>query len=134
MFENFNLWTALAAALAGYFAGGLWYSSKLFGEIWAKETGIDCSKGKGTHGIYIHVIALFCYITSAIAFAIFIGNGVTIASAVTTSLYIGLAWIATSFAINYTFTGRGPKIFLIDAGYHILQFVLYGLIIGWGQS
>ncbi len=35
-----------------------------------------------------------------------------------------------SFAINYSFAGRSLKLWLIDGGYHTLQFVLYGIILG----
>ena len=43
---------------------------------------------------------------------------------------IGLAWVAMSFGINYAFAQRSLKLWLIDAGYHVLQFTLYGLVIG----
>ena len=42
----------------------------------------------------------------------------------------GLAFVATSFAINYAFAGRSRKLWLIDGGFHTLQFTLYGLILG----
>ena len=43
---------------------------------------------------------------------------------------VGLCFVATSFGINYLFAGRSLKLWLIDAGYHILQFTLYGLVLG----
>ena len=43
---------------------------------------------------------------------------------------VGLAFVATSFGINYAFAQRSLKLWLIDGGYHILQFALYGLILG----
>jgi hypothetical protein len=43
---------------------------------------------------------------------------------------VGLAIVAMSFAINYTFAQRSLKLWLIDGGYHTLQFALYGLILG----
>jgi CRISPR/Cas system-associated protein endoribonuclease Cas2 len=45
-------------------------------------------------------------------------------------LMIGFFWVATSFAINYSFAQRSLKLWLIDAGYHLLQFALYGVILG----
>jgi len=42
----------------------------------------------------------------------------------------GLCWVATSFGINYLFAGRSLKLWLIDGGYHTLQFTLYGLVLG----
>jgi hypothetical protein len=43
---------------------------------------------------------------------------------------IGLAWVATSFGINYAFAQRSFKLWLIDGGYHVLQFTVYGLVLG----
>jgi hypothetical protein len=42
----------------------------------------------------------------------------------------GFGFVAMSFAINYSFAGRSLKLWLIDGGYHTLQFALYGLILG----
>ena len=50
--------------------------------------------------------------------------------AVKTGLLVGVCWVATSFGINYLFAARSLKLWMIDAGYHTLQFALYGLVIG----
>lgn len=42
----------------------------------------------------------------------------------------GLCWVALSFGINYLFAGHSLKLWLIDGGYHTLQFTLIGLILG----
>jgi hypothetical protein len=43
---------------------------------------------------------------------------------------VGAGFVATSFGINYAFAQRSLKLWLIDGGYHLLQFTLYGLILG----
>jgi hypothetical protein len=45
----------------------------------------------------------------------------------------GLAIVAMSFGINYAFAQRSYNLWLIDGGYHTLQFTLYGLVIGLWQ-
>mgnify|MGYP001792400874 CR=1 FL=1 len=50
--------------------------------------------------------------------------------AVGVGLIVGVCWVATSFGINYLFARRSLKLWLIDAGYHTLQFALYGLVLG----
>jgi hypothetical protein len=42
----------------------------------------------------------------------------------------GVGWVATSFAINYAFEQRPLSLFLVNAGYHVAQFTLYGFCIG----
>ena len=43
----------------------------------------------------------------------------------------GLCWVAASFGINYLFERRPLNLWLINGGYHTLQFTLFGLILGW---
>ena len=38
--------------------------------------------------------------------------------------------VASSFGINYLFERRSLRLFLINGGYHTLQFTLYGLVLG----
>jgi hypothetical protein len=39
----------------------------------------------------------------------------------------GLCWVAASFGINYLFERRSLKLFLINGGYHTLQFAIIGV-------
>ena len=42
--------------------------------------------------------------------------------------------VAASFGINYQFANRSALMWLIDGGYHTVQFGIYGLILGlWRQ-
>ena len=41
-----------------------------------------------------------------------------------------MGFVAMGFAINYAFAGRSLKLWLIDGGYHTMQFALYGLVLG----
>jgi drug/metabolite transporter (DMT)-like permease len=41
----------------------------------------------------------------------------------------GLCWVSASFGVNYLFERKSMKLFLINAGYHTLQFTVIGLIL-----
>ena len=41
----------------------------------------------------------------------------------------GAFWVASSFGVNYLFERKSLKLFLINGGYHTLQFTLIGLIL-----
>ena len=45
-------------------------------------------------------------------------------------LLVGAGLVAASFGINYQFANRSTVMWLIDGGYHTVQFVIYGLVIG----
>ena len=67
---------------------------------------------------------------AAAVFAMFLGNEVSVGQAAAAGFAAGLCWVAASFAINYLFERRPLKLWLINGGYHTLQFTLFGLIIG----
>ena len=39
----------------------------------------------------------------------------------------GLCWVAASYGINYLFERRPLRLWLINGGYHVLQFTAFGL-------
>ncbi|NJO13074.1 MAG: DUF1761 domain-containing protein [Gammaproteobacteria bacterium] len=45
-------------------------------------------------------------------------------------LSAGLCWVAGSFGINYLFEQRSLRLFLINGGYHTVQYTLIGLVLG----
>ena len=59
-----------------------------------------------------------------------LGPHPTLAHAVQESFLIGLGFVATTFGINYLFTGTSIKLCLINAGYHVVQFTIFGLVLG----
>jgi len=123
-----NLWAVLAAAVSAFMLGGLWYGP-LFKHAWCREAGVDPDKPNG-HPARVFGVAFVASLTAAFAFAWFLGPRPEMYHAVHAGSMVGLAYVATSFGINYAFAGRSLKLWLIDAGYHTLQFALYGLILG----
>ena len=69
-------------------------------------------------------------LVAAAAFAVILRPDPPLFIALHAGFLTGLAYVAMSFGINYAFAGRSFKLWLIDGGYHTLQFTLYGLILG----
>ena len=126
--HGINLWAVLAAAVSAFMLGGIWYGP-LFKHVWCREAGVDLDKQHG-HPARVFGTAFVAALAAAFAFAWFLGPKPDLAMALHDGLLAGLAIVAASFGINYAFAGRSLKLWLIDGGYHTLQFVLYGLILG----
>lgn len=126
--HGINLWAVLAAAVSAFLLGGIWYGP-LFKHAWCREAGVDPDKPNG-HPARVFGIAFVAALLAAFAFAWFLGPKPGLTVALHDGLLAGLAIVAASFGINYAFAGRSLKLWLIDGGYHTLQFVLYGLILG----
>ncbi|HLF11330.1 MAG TPA: DUF1761 domain-containing protein [Gammaproteobacteria bacterium] len=62
-------------------------------------------------------------------FAMFLGPRPPLMLGLGAGFAAGLCWVASSLRINYLFARRSLKLFLIDGGYHTLQFTLIGVIL-----
>ena len=123
-------WLAIiAAAVSAFVLGGIWYGP-LFKHAWCREAGVDPDAPRKRHPAGVFALAFVASLVAAFGFAFYIGPSPEVHNAIHAGLMVGFFWVATSFAINYSFAGRSLKLWLIDAGYHLLQFALYGLILG----
>ena len=46
------------------------------------------------------------------------------------AVVLSLGFVATTFGINYMFSGKPLKLYLIDVGYLVVSFFVMGIIIG----
>ncbi|MDN3919314.1 DUF1761 domain-containing protein [Roseateles violae] len=128
--SQINFLAVLVAAVSSFMIGGLWYSPALFGTVWQREAGDTRKPGDKAHPARVFGLSLIFALFSAIAYALLIAPPASAAIALGQGLLVGAAIVAASFGINYQFANRSTTLWLIDGGYHTLQFALYGLIIG----
>ena len=125
-----NLLAVGAAAASSFVLGGLWYSKTLFGVAWNREAGLGGKIAGERHPAKVFGIAIAAALVAAFLFAWYLGPNPELKRAIHMGVLVGAGFVATSFAVNYTFASRSLTMWLIDAGYHTLQFTLYGLILG----
>lgn len=130
-----NLLAVTVAALSSFLLGGLWYSPLMFLETWAKESAQDPrTNAKGRHPAFVFGMAYGLAFVAALCFAFILGPAPGLWPSLRLSLMIGLGFVAGSYGINYLFGGNSLKLWMINAGYHAVQFILYGFILGlWPQ-
>lgn len=126
-----NWLAVVAASLSAFALGGIWYGP-LFKRAWCHAAGMDpCSAP--AHPARAFGAAFVASFIAAAAFAWIIGPAPGLRMAVIDGVVAGFALVAASFAINYAFAQRSLTLWLIDGGYHTLQFTLYGVILGLWQ-
>jgi hypothetical protein len=125
---DLNHGAILLAAVSSFLLGGLWYGP-LFKNAWCKAAGVDPDKPPG-HPARVFGVAFAFSLVAAAVFAWLLGPAPDLFFAVGMGVAVGAGWVATSFGINYQFAGRPLTLWAIDGGYHTLQFVLYGLVLG----
>lgn len=124
--DGINIWAVVVAAASSFMLGGLWYGP-LFLQAWQKESGVPAQAG---HPAKVFGGAFILSLIAAAVFAMFLGPKPALGFAIAAGFAAGLCWVAASFGINYLFAQRSLKLWLIDGGYHTLQFTLYGLVLG----
>ncbi|ACV25884.1 DUF1761 domain-containing protein [Kangiella koreensis] len=122
-----NYFAVVVAALLSFAIGGLWYSPLLFGRMWLEEMQLKAEDIKQKPSVFIlsftfSVIAVFIV-------ADLLGPKPELINALTISGLIG-ALVFLGLGITYQFSNRTLRHLLIDGGYHILQFTMFGLILG----
>ena len=122
---HYGLW--LGATVSTFVLGFLWYGPFMFHKAWCAANGLPEDFQAG-HPVRVFGISFIFAALAAGAYAHLFGFGEDIAEATLHGAAAGAAFAATSFGINYQFAGRSFKLFLIDGGYHTVQFALYGLI------
>ena len=125
--QDINIFAAVLAAVSSFLLGGVWYSKLLFEKAWMRESGAPEQPG---HPAKVFGLSFVFSLIAAVAFAVFLGPSPDLGGAVMSGLMVGLCFVATSFGINYQFAQRSFVLLAIDGGYHIGQFVLFGVVLG----
>jgi len=125
-----NWLSVIVASVAAFLIGGLWYSPLLFSKPWQKELKLSDDEIKNSNMALIFGLTFFLNIIGAVVLDLLIGKESTLVSGLISGLIVSIAWIATSLGINYLFSRKTFKLFLIDAGYFIVFFAVMGAILG----
>jgi hypothetical protein len=126
-----NYLAVVIAAIASFLLGGLWYSPALFGKVWQREAGLSDEQLKSGNMARIFGLSLVLSLLAAWVFALFLGPRPPVALGLGAGFSAGLCWVTASFGINYLFERKSFKLFLVNGGYHTLQFTIIGLTLAF---
>ena len=131
--SQINYLAVLVSAVSCFIIGGLWYSPILFAKIWMKEASISEEEIKQTNMFKIFGLSFLLTVIITFNLAAFLGPDAGVSWGMTAGALAGIGWVATSLGILYLFERRSLKLFLINAGYLVVSFVVAGGIIGAWQ-
>ncbi len=126
-----SLVATLVATAFSFVLGGLWYGP-LFGKPWMAENGFteESIKAKGFNPVKMYGTTLIVSALASYVFGMFLGPNPALGFATGAGFAAGAFWVAGSFATSYLFEGKTMRHFLINGGYHVVQFTLIGLAFG----
>lgn len=128
-----NLWAILVITVIYFILGALWYSPLLFGKIWAKAMNynIDELEMKPINFIGAAIAAFVA--TFFLALLLEIIGTYNIVTGILVALIIGIGFVLTIGIYDVLYENKNIKVYVIDAGYHIVALIIAGLILGFWQ-
>jgi hypothetical protein len=136
-FSTIN-WLAVAVCVViSMLSGSAWYNPKTFFPIWWKGIGKKDDDRPGSSNMPVTWgLTILGSLVQAVAMA-FVINFVSEQTG-SMSLLIGagvgfMLWfgfIAPTYLVNKLFAGHGFKVWAIEVGNHLLNFVLFGAVLG----
>lgn len=126
---QFSVLAAVVVGVASIVLGFVWYGPLLFGKLWAKLIGFTNDDLKGGSPIIYLLPVISGIVMGGVTSYLVLALGITAAlDGIALGLLLGIGYVATSFATNYFFQRKSIKLFLLDAGYQVLNVVIAGLI------
>jgi len=125
-----NVWAILAATIAAFVLGGVWYSPLLFRNAWMRANAFTEKDLEGSRG-KIFGLAFVYSLLMAFNFAMFLNDpSTTLARGATVGFLAGLGWVALGLAVVALFERRSWQYMVINGGYLTTVMVVMGAIIG----
>lgn len=125
-------WLAVVACfIVSFVNGNFWYNPRTFFPAWWKVVG----GGRTTPGMenmgMTWGLTAFASLVQAVAMAIMV-NALDVNGALGGAMLGGMLWlgfIAPTYLVNKLFAGHGFKVWAIEVGNHLVNFLLFGAIL-----
>ena len=127
-----NYLAVLVCGVAYMALGALWYSPAVFGKVWMRGIGKTEAQLKADFKSISYLWAFIGSLIAAygIARVLAMFDAPTLADGVKLGLVAGVCFVGASFFINDTFDARPRSLTIVNILYHIVGFIVIGLIIG----
>ncbi len=131
---DLNYLAILVSVVASFILGLLWYSPLLFRKPWMKMMGItqqhmEESKKKGMAKLYIGNFVTTLIMVYVLSHFVDYAQAKTITDGLQLGLWVWLGFIATLLFGSILWEGKPFKLFLINAGYRLVELLIVASIL-----
>jgi len=131
-------WLAVAVCVVvSMVSGSLWYNPKTFFPAWWKVVGKGETPGMQGHMSMTWTLTVLSSLVQAVFMALLVGplgsmtaGGPSLVSGAMTGFILWVGFVAPTHLVNKLFAGHGLKIWAIETGNHLVNFVIFGAILG----
>jgi hypothetical protein len=131
-----NYMAVMAAAIASFIFGGIWYN--LFSKQWMEALGMTPDKmprDRGAIGLY--VLAFVAQVVMAWMLAGILlhmvagGLPMTLRTGLISAAFLWFGFVITTMVVNYSFHGARHMLTVLDGGHWLGVLLIQGAILGW---
>lgn len=129
-FAGLSYWAILAAAVAGFMFGGVYYG--VLSNAWLSAVGKTKEEIQGTGMAVPMVVTAVSLLVMAWVLAGIMGHmgQVNVRGGLITGFLCWLGFVATTIATNHAYQGARSSLTLIDCGYWLGVLLIEGAVIG----
>jgi hypothetical protein len=136
-FSSINWLAVVFCVIASMVIGSLWFSPKTFFPVWWKAIGKSENDGPSSTNMgMVWGLIVFASFVQAVFMSLMVHamgsmtpGGVTLGSGAMAGFFLWLGFVAPSSLTNKLFADR-LKAWVLEAGNHLVTFVVMGAIIG----
>jgi len=138
-FGSINWLAVVVCVVVSMISGTIWYNPKTFFPAWWKGIGKSDTEQPGSGGgmAMTWTLTVLASVVQAVFMSLMVTamgsmtpGGATLASGALAGFILWLGFVAPTNLVNKLFAGHGLKIWAIEAGNHLVNFVLFGAILG----
>ncbi|MBI5934504.1 MAG: DUF1761 domain-containing protein [Chloroflexi bacterium] len=136
--SSVNWLAVVVCVVVSMISGSIWYNPKTFFPIWWKVVGKGDQPGMSNMGLTWGLTVLSSFVqAAAMSFMVDamggLMGGASVMTGMSTGFMLWLGFVAPTNLVNKLFAGHGLKIWVIEAGNHLVNFLLFGAILGAWQ-
>jgi hypothetical protein len=128
-----NYYAILVCGAVSVALGALWYSPMLLGKIWAEaieKTDEELKKEFKPVKTFGIIFVAHLFIAYSLAQLMVHSNASTVPEGLRLAFLCWVGFIATPMFISTLFEGRKKRLWLVDSGYHLINLLIFGIILG----
>jgi len=125
-----NYWAIIVSVVACMALGFVWYAKPVFGRMWMGLIGKNEEQLKKGQGPAMAGMLIFAAILSYVmAHFVDYTNATTIGAGIMTGVWVWLGFVVPTRGGEYLFSQQSMKLFMINAGYNLVQLAMVGAIL-----
>lgn len=135
-FGSINWLAVMVCVIVGLISGSLWFNPKTFFPAWWKVVGKE-NQAPGMQNMGMTwMLTVLSLLIQAVAMAFMVNSmgglmgGPNLITGASTGFMLWLGFIVPTYLVNKLFAGHGLKIWAIEVGNHLVDFLLFGAILG----